>query len=891
MSVRETLELDISEALSAIEDVGSRLENVAQAFGDLLGEALEGALSGLPVITPEVDATTVSEEVEGALNEATDAPLEIDGEAGGVTDAVDSALADAETTVTLDADADAVTDEGQAAIDSIDGTVTVNADTSQAEQAIEGLSDSLGSLGGSSEDAAGGLSGVTTAAVLAGRGAAGASGAVGRVTGALSSLGPAGIAAGAAIGGVAAGAGFLYNAAFEAVAVTQAWENSLGDLGEQIMDLDGGATGLSGTIAQLAQDTGSSDEAVLIATQRYAEFQRAAGFANDQIVENTQGIVALAAQIRVNNPNLGTMDQIITSLSRSLQRGGPRLQQFGIALNTADIEARALSMTGKTVATELTNAEKSAAGLAIAMEQIQPSAEGLAAGMDNVAIQSARAQQKIGDTLEELGKPIVAPATQAFLALAQAFEAVASVVAPLYQAIGKDLADAIDTASVSLDAWLWALNQLGSLIGDASDDVDDASSAMDIFGGVIEGVSRATINQLGPLGSLFNLLNDVRGATDDSGEAIATATGVYYGYTGAVDEAGQAVPQLTAEMKAQQVAVEEATAAFGPAYESINTFVRTASSAVPTITEAFRGITAETDATTISQNLNLQILATSIWTDNMERLYSEGYTNIGAVVAELGPQQSALLLEQYAGREVELEKHLAEMAQAQQRAFAAINETAVISYLRLRGITGDEARRVVQVLGAELQLGVPTQAAIEQVIAAPTQRGPEVRKSFATLSQDAANALRKNINAPEGAGIGANLINGLAFGLISQQEAALRAAREVSNTIVNTVKGLFRVTSPSKVMADIGRDVTAGLALGIEDGSSLAESAMAGLSNSMLGVSLSAGSPTVRDVSVTVPVTVSGGMSAEQGRQIGGEAGRAAALELSRMLRTEARLL
>lgn len=869
MSVRETLELDISEALTAIEQVGDRLANVAQAFGEVLSESLEAALNGLPIITPEVDVESVSAEVEQALTDAT---------------------AEAQT-VEVDADTSTVTSEIDAAISEVDSTVevVVEADTSAASQAVEQLGDSLGEAGASGDEAAGGIGG-TAAAVALLRKETGSNlttrlGIAGK---ALGAMGPSGVVAAAGIGAAVVSTGFLYKSAFESVAVTQAWENSLGDLGTRIEDLGSGTTGFSTNLRQLAQDVGSSDEAVLIATQRYAEFQRAAGFADDQIVENSQSIAVLAAQVRVNNPNLGTMDTIITSLGRSLQRGGPRLQAYGIALDTAAIQQRAFQQTGKETVEELTNAELSAAGLSLAMEQLDPTMGSVADGMENVAIKADRAREKLGDALETIGAPLVEPITDAFLELAKAFETFAGFAAEVSAAIGARLSGALEGLRRITDPLADVMALLADNVGLLGNASVASAAGVDVLGVAVKGLARnaiASIPILGPLINGLGDLNDALGGTEAQSEATE---GAIRNTSVAESDAARITNQFYIASERTANGLQALRDKFAGVYDGWVTFADTVRSNVPTVVEALGQVTDETNADELTGNLREQIAATDRWTRDMGNLYAFGFENIAGLLAEIGPTQSAILLEQYRGREGELEEHLRLMAEAQQRAATQANEIALRGYLRMRDITGAQANAIVLTLGAELQLGVPTQEAIDEVIASPATNELRVLAAFGKLGTDATGAVSAEMNGAKGATIAGNLIDGMTKEMYLRVQSLKDAATTVADTVITTVNGLFGNASPSKVMMQTGRDVVSGLVLGLSESAPQAEAAMSSLTNGMLGVNLSAGAPSIRDVSVTVPVTVSGGMTADDGRAIGAAAGQAAGAELARMMRLEA---
>lgn len=97
-------------------------------------------------------------------------------------------------------------------------------------------------------------------------------------------------------------------------------------------------------------------------------------------------------------------------------------------------------------------------------------------------------------------------------------------------------------------------------------------------------------------------------------------------------------------------------------------------------------------------------------------------------------------------------------------------------------------------------------------------------KAFGTvLSAAASNAnqlksrFSSMLNISTLRSVGVNLINGLKEGLMSALNSALQAITNICNQIVNKAKQAFEVHSPSKVFEDIGKNLMAGLYIGVED--------------------------------------------------------------------------
>ena len=73
------------------------------------------------------------------------------------------------------------------------------------------------------------------------------------------------------------------------------------------------------------------------------------------------------------------------------------------------------------------------------------------------------------------------------------------------------------------------------------------------------------------------------------------------------------------------------------------------------------------------------------------------------------------------------------------------------------------------------------------------------------------------------AGIGKNASEGMKEGQLDGKKEAADASEEVANAVIETSKTTFDSHSPSRVMAELGRYVTVGLAEGIADPSALAQ--------------------------------------------------------------------
>ena len=82
--------------------------------------------------------------------------------------------------------------------------------------------------------------------------------------------------------------------------------------------------------------------------------------------------------------------------------------------------------------------------------------------------------------------------------------------------------------------------------------------------------------------------------------------------------------------------------------------------------------------------------------------------------------------------------------------------------------------------------------------------------------------------------IGKDVIQGLINGIGSMASAAWDKAKEVGNGIVNGIKGVLKIGSPSKVLREVGVWTGEGLAIGLEKADSLVAKAADGLAESAI---------------------------------------------------------
>lgn len=420
------------------------------------------------------------------IAETGDAEAEIDGLEG-------------EATVEAVAD----TGDAQAEIDSIEGgdaEVSVTANTEQAQEAIDQLADSSG----------GAASGLTQL------GEASAAGA-----GAMREVG---------IGTLGAGAGLalVANAGIDAAAALERFNLIAGDNADALRSIDVG--GLSGDIGDLALNIGSSDEAMLNATASFVTFAESSGAGAAEIDQASDSINALALRAVALNPGLGDAGAAAERLSGALARGGRPLRQFGIDLQSAEINARAMENTGKTSADQLTQFEKAAAGAQLATEQLGDTlGSDYAAGAENAALQTAAMKEQLGEAAEAVGTQMVPEV----LNLADGVRQLAEGAANL------DLWEAL--------AGAWDMTTFGQIQHGISAVFDHFSSPDDAFANYFSDAADAVREANRALGEMPNVT--LEGVIGDGAGARVIA-GAFDDTAAAANDAEQAISDLAAEIDA-----------------------------------------------------------------------------------------------------------------------------------------------------------------------------------------------------------------------------------------------------------------------------------------------------------------------------------------------------
>lgn len=152
----------------------------------------------------------------------------------------------------------------------------------------------------------------------------------------------------------------------------------------------------------------------------------------------------------------------------------------------------------------------------------------------------------------------------------------------------------------------------------------------------------------------------------------------------------------------------------------------------------------------------------------------------------------------------------------------------------------DLVAAVIDSVPALLDAGIELFRALVEAV---PEVAPEIAGAIMDMAPELAGAVLSMV--PSMFSAGADLMRGLADGIGSAIGSTVSAAKEAAGSVVGSVKGFFGISSPSRVFRDeIGKQLIAGLALGLGDPSSVIDATKAlgaEIMDAFAGTSLDAG--------------------------------------------------
>jgi methyl-accepting chemotaxis protein len=388
----------------------------------------------------------------------------------------------------------------------------------------------------------------------------------------------------------------------------------------------------------MTQSLGSSDEAVKTSLIRFGQLQRTSEATDAEIANLGQQFFGVAAQLRSTNPALGDVDQIMDRMFRTIATGGPRLATLGIDLEKADIEARALEMSGKGAGESLSFAELQAAGISLAFEQLSPNMTSITDGMGNVLIVSERLQERWGDLKEELGATFAESFLKSLEDGAGSIEEFTRSLSPFIEEVGTGLGQTLGLLSEFADLLNQVLPQLvpdqgGDTFGATGESAEEASRQIDLFKGsgeaaleVLRLLRNNTLFQAFALAVFRVNIADTTEETNAMGESVgAAARAMAEAETQELRMIAQTVKLAAAIRTTSQTALE---------------FYNQAVENIPSVTKAFQELSDEVGTDQILESLDRSLLGTQQWVQSIGDQLSAGNENVAALMSQIGADKS-----------------------------------------------------------------------------------------------------------------------------------------------------------------------------------------------------------------------------------------------------------
>lgn len=624
----------------------------------------------------------------------------------------------------------------------------------EAEEAAESLSEIVPAATESSSalDSTGSSATITaTSMALLPREAKAVQGALGGI---LTKAGPAGLAIGAVAGLTVSAT----RAALDADTATRRYGETFGVLGSEIETVD--IAGLRTDLGELALQTGSSDDELRQALASIGQFGSASGAAGSQVRQTAEEVLVLANFLAATNPQLGSAEELVGSLTGALGRGGRAAQGFGLNLSAQEVQARAAQIANADLRTEVTQFDRVAAGAAITVERLGPRIKtGIEEGSKNAAVQARSLKERVGELAEELGQPFVEPAKQAIGGLT-------SVLGLLTTEIGDTEFTAVNAITSIPAVASVALQGVSALITDN------------------EGALRKTIeNQAklpGFLGESSRATLELKASTE--AKNIAALEGV------AADEATRAA---LAELGLSFDALRGKEVNF-QALTTAQTEMATAfTQSIPTVSASLGQFAADTEINIkkVIADLTEQNNAFANFMPNLKAIIDKGGADLALSIQAMGPQQGAAFAQA-----------VATATPTQIAALEAQTDRRNISI----NTSGEESGRLS---AFAYERGATSSPALQ----ASFQGGKRIGEQAVLGARDGGRGTDQ---------VGRDIGSGLERGLKEKGPSLAATAWSIGQSIKKAFNSIFRNDSPSKVTMAIGRDVSEGLRLGMLQGSS-----------------------------------------------------------------------
>lgn len=511
------LDLDISPALSAIDELSTVFDDIVTGFGASLGDALSGAVAGASDIGSTLDdvSTNFSANISDALTNGV-------ASAGDIGVTLDDVGANFGTSIT-----DALA-SGVAAADDI-GTVL--------DEAANNFGDALGGSSSSGGGAAGqtassvsnqfqqlgttlqGTAAEMSLAENASRGLEGATGVLeGRVGGLLTTVAPEA----AIFAGVTAAVVGLVNEGANAEQAIAQMNRVFGDEAPGVFSKKVDSVGLS--LSEMDLKTGASDTKMRGVLSTFGQTAIGAGETATGAAEAARQMGTLATILTTLKPALGSADENFQMITRGLGGSVRILQRYGITIDAAQQSHLALAIAQEHGRTTASLYDKQMAGLQLTMQALNKQATDsgttlkaeLDKGFDSPIVKLRALKGEIQTTLEDIAVPLVAAGVK----IATELEPIVVQIIKIFGDVAKSVLDvAVPVVSVLVDVLGPALKEVGKVVQELGPEIGVVVTAFAGFK-ILSGITGIVTGLGAALGGLFKG-GGAAGPIDEVGKELA----------------------------------------------------------------------------------------------------------------------------------------------------------------------------------------------------------------------------------------------------------------------------------------------------------------------------------------------------------------------------------
>ena len=227
------------------------------------------------------------------------------------------------------------------------------------------------------------------------------------------------------------------------------------------------------------------------------------GGTTQQAADFSSQLAPLAVDLASFNGEVGNAPDVLKAMTSALTGEREALKTYGVVIKEADVQQRALQISGKDAASELTNLEKATATMQLIMEGAGAAVGDLDRNLDTAATTQARLSAEWKEAQAELGQrflPVFVDLAEVAIDLVPLMEGVADAVEGILGPtqdllqLYKDVKGNFDDSAESGAGWLDIAQRIGDTAlnfvnpamaeykrrqEEATDATDDSSAALD----------------------------------------------------------------------------------------------------------------------------------------------------------------------------------------------------------------------------------------------------------------------------------------------------------------------------------------------------------------------------------------------------------------------------